>query len=155
MVLGPGLHRNQVATSPENSLETRHFRHLRYTKADKTHIKEWVENVEQKEKTIGDEKTEDKDKVEEIKTALEEVRYIEGLLMGLFLGILGNLCVSFLIEMIHAFGTTLFYTWIVVFVLSLVVTVIVTLVLVKRIVVRILGIITTIFPPLKPKQKSD
>lgn len=97
---------------------------------------------------------EEKGKIEEIKIALEEIRYIEGLLMGLFLGILGNLCVSFLTETIHAFGTTLFNTWLVVFVLSLVITILVSLVLVRRIVMRILGIITTIFPSLKPKQKN-
>lgn len=97
---------------------------------------------------------EEKGKIEEIKTTLEEIRYIEGLLIGLFLGILGNLCVSFLIETIHAFGSSLFYSWLVVFVFSLVATIVVTLVLVKRIIMRILGIITTIFPSLKPKQKS-
>jgi fructose-specific phosphotransferase system IIC component len=97
---------------------------------------------------------EEKGKSEEIKIALEEIRYIEGLLIGLFLGILGNLCVSFLIETIHAYGTTLFNTWLVVFVLSLVITTLVSLLLVRRIVMRILGIITTIFPSLKPKRKK-
>jgi len=97
---------------------------------------------------------EEKGKIEEIKIALEEIRYIEGLLIGLFLGILGNLCVSFLIETIHAYGTTLFNTWLVVFVLSLVITTLVSLLLVRRIVMRILGIITTIFPSLKPKRKK-
>jgi len=97
---------------------------------------------------------EEKGKIEEIKIALEEIRYIEGLLIGLFLGIQGNLCVSFLIETIHAYGTTLFNTWLVVFVLSLVITTLVSLLLVRRIVMRILGIITTIFPSLKPKRKK-
>jgi ABC-type lipoprotein release transport system permease subunit len=93
-------------------------------------------------------------KIEEIESKLEEIRYIEGLLMGLTLGILGNLCVAFLIETIHAFGTTLFYTWLVVFVVSLVTTVLVSLVLVRRIVMRILEIITTIFPSVKAKRKK-
>jgi hypothetical protein len=93
-------------------------------------------------------------KIEEIESKLEEIRYIEGLLMGLTLGILGNLCVAFLIETIHAFGTTLFYTWVVVFVVSLVTTVLVSLVLVRRIVMRILEIITTIFPSVKAKRKK-
>jgi len=75
--------------------------------------------------------------------------------MGLFLGILGNLCVSFLIETVHAFGTTLFYTWLVVFVLSLVVTVVVFIVLVGRIVMRILGIITAIFPLSKQNGRNN
>lgn len=97
---------------------------------------------------------EEKGKIEEIKIALEEIRYIEGLVMGLLLGILGNLCVSFLIETIHAFGTLLFYTWLLVFVLSLAVTVVVSIVLVRRIVMRILGIITTIFPSVKAKRKK-
>jgi len=97
---------------------------------------------------------EEKGKIEEMKIALEEIRYIEGLLMGLFFGILGNLCVSFLIETIHAFGTVLFNTWLVVFVLSLAITVVVSLVLVRRIVMRILGIITTIFPSVKLKRKK-
>jgi len=78
---------------------------------------------------------------EEIKTAFEEIRYIEGILMGLFLGILGNLCVSFLIETIHAFGTTFFYTWLVVFILSLGITVVVSLVLIRRIIVQVLRIL--------------
>jgi ABC-type lipoprotein release transport system permease subunit len=93
-------------------------------------------------------------KIEEIESKLEEIRYFEGLLMGLFLGILGNLCVSFLIETIHAFGTALFNTWLVVFILSLVITVVVSLVLVRRIVMRILGMITTIFPSVKAKRKK-
>jgi len=92
-------------------------------------------------------------KIEEIESKLE-IRYIEGLLMGLTLGILGNLCVAFLIETIHAFGTTLFYTWLVVFVVSLVTTVLVSQVLVRRIVMRILEIITTIFPSVKAKRKK-
>jgi hypothetical protein len=53
-----------------------------------------------------------------------------GLIEGLFLGILGNLCVSFLMETIHQiFGTTLFYTWLGIFVLSLVMTFVVSLLL--------------------------
>jgi len=74
--------------------------------------------------------------------------------MGLTLGILGNLCVSFLIETIHAYGTVLFNTWLGVFVVSLVMTVLVYLFLVRRIVKRFLEIITTIFPSVKPKQKK-
>jgi hypothetical protein len=113
-----------------------------------------VETKEQKNRTVGDKKMEEKGKVEEIRTALEEIRYIEGLVMGLLLGILGNLCVSFLIETIHAFGSALFYTWLVVFVSSLVITVLVSLVLVRRIVMRILGILTTIFPSIKSKREK-
>jgi uncharacterized membrane protein YeaQ/YmgE (transglycosylase-associated protein family) len=110
--------------------------------------------VEQKDRTVGDEKTEEKGKIEEIESKLGEIRYNQGLIMGLTLGILGNLCVAFLIETIHAYGTVLFNTWLVVFVVSLVMTVLVYLLLVRRIAMRFLEIITTIFPSLKPKQKK-
>jgi uncharacterized membrane protein YeaQ/YmgE (transglycosylase-associated protein family) len=96
---------------------------------------------------------EEKGKIEEIESKLGDVRYNQGLIMGLTLGILGNLCVSFLIEAIHAYGTVLFNTWLVVFVVSLVMTVLVYLFLVRRIVKRFLEIITTIFPSIKSKRK--
>jgi uncharacterized membrane protein YeaQ/YmgE (transglycosylase-associated protein family) len=108
---------------------------------------------EGKNRTIGDEKMEEKDKIEEIESKLGDIHYNQGLIMGLTLGILGNLCVSFLIETIHAFGTVLFNTWLVVFVVSLIMTVVVYLLLVRRIVKRFLEIITTIFPSVKLKQK--
>jgi hypothetical protein len=91
---------------------------------------------------------------EELKDALGEIRYVEGLLMGLFLGILGNLCVSFLIETIHAFGTIFFYGWLAVFFGSLAITAIVTLVLIRRIIKRIVRTFTAIFPSLEPKQNQ-
>jgi len=97
---------------------------------------------------------EEKSKIEEIESKLADIRYNQGLIMGLTLGILGNLCVSFLIETIHAFGSLLFYTWLAVFIVSLVMTVFVYLLLARRIVMRIVEIFYTVFPSLKPEQKK-
>lgn len=97
---------------------------------------------------------EEKGMIEEIESKLGDIRYNQGLIMGLTLGILGNLCVSFLIETIHAYGTVLFNAWLVVFVVSLVMTALVYLLLVRRIVMRFLEFITTIFPSVKSKRKK-
>ena len=83
----------------------------------------------------------------EVKSVLEEARYIEGLLMGLTLGILGNPCVSFLMETIHAYGNTaLFVGWLGVFFISLLITVLVSLRLIGRIAKRMIQTINKIFP---------
>jgi hypothetical protein len=96
---------------------------------------------------------EQKDMNEDVKNALDDIRFYLGLIMGLFLGILGNLCVSFLIETIHAFGTTLFYTWLVVFLASLVTTFFLFRWLVIRMVKPFIEILNRLFPSFKPKQK--
>jgi uncharacterized BrkB/YihY/UPF0761 family membrane protein len=91
---------------------------------------------------------------EDAKNAFDDFRFYLGLIMGLFLGILGNLCVSLLIETIHAFGTTLFYTWLVVFLASLITTYLVFRWLAKRMLKPFLDAFYTVFPVLKPKKKS-
>lgn len=96
---------------------------------------------------------EQRDMNEDTKNALDDFRFYLGLIMGLFLGILGNLCVSFLIETIHAFGTTLFYSWLVVFLASLFITFFVFRWLVVRMVKPFLETLNRLFPSLKPKQK--
>jgi uncharacterized BrkB/YihY/UPF0761 family membrane protein len=97
---------------------------------------------------------EQKDTNEDIKNALDDFRFYFGLVMGLLLGILGNLCVSFLIETIHAFGTELFYTWLVVFLASLFITYFVFRWLAIRMVKPFIEILSKLFPSLKPKRKK-
>jgi uncharacterized protein YacL len=99
-------------------------------------------------------KVEQKDMNEDVKNALDDFRFYLGLIMGLFLGILGNLCVSLLMETIHAFGTTLFYIWLAVFLASLFITFFVFRWLAKRMLKPFMNILYTIFPSFKPKQKK-
>lgn len=82
-------------------------------------------------------------------STLDEIHYLQGLIMGLFLGILGNLCVSFLMKTIEAFGTTSFSIWLSAFVLSLVITTLVFLLSMKRIVM----LIVSFFKPILAKSK--
>lgn len=97
---------------------------------------------------------EQKDIDENVKNAFDDFRFYLGLIMGLFLGILGNLCVAFLIETIHAFGTSLFYTWLVVFLASLLTTFLVFRWLVIRMIKPFIDTLNRLFPSLKPRQKS-
>jgi len=91
----------------------------------------------------------------EVRGILEEVRFTEGLIWGLFLGILGNLWVSSMIEMIDTYGNaTLFHTWILVFVLSSVATAYVAFHLLVRIAKRMIQGVDKIFPSVLQKKPS-
>jgi len=88
------------------------------------------------------------------KNALDEIRFYSGLILGLLLGILGNLVVSFLIETIHAFDTALFYDWLIVFVATLTATFFVFRWLAIRFVKPFIEVANAILPYLKQKQKD-
>jgi hypothetical protein len=97
---------------------------------------------------------EKKDISDTMNNALDDSRFYLGLIMGLLLGILGNLVVSFLMETIHAFDTALFYPWLSVFLVILVTTFFVFRWLAIRFLQPFLDVFYIFFPSRKPKGKK-